>query len=829
MKKNEIIHRWIALAMIVALMLNIWSAALAESYSANVMRLLNYEGEVYILDADGNARFLMENVRFNSGESLSTGAKAMASVSLDAAKILTLDSMTQVTFAKENNRMTLTLSSGRLLLDVQEKLDENESFDIQTSTMTVGIRGTVVYLTSFDGSEEEINKALLESNESFRELLNRTLPNGYSGNFSQLVVLEGTAVATYQDTNGQAQSVSVHAGEKITVVDDHREEAAVSQAMGHDLGSDMVEFIQNDPVLAGKVEEASDILKTETGIPEENDPEKKEPVIPDEVPPEHVHNFSSDFFPATCTRAGETVYSCACGETFTESGDSALGHDWGAWEVVSPATTEQEGAEISQCTRCGEVQSRAIRKLNPTPTPVPTPAPTPVPTATPAPVPTEVPTPEPTEAPTPVPTETPTPAPTEAPTPVPTEAPTPAPTEAPTPAPTEAPTPVPTEAPTPVPTEAPTPVPTEAPTPVPTEAPTPVPTEAPTPAPTEAPTPVPTEAPTPAPTEAPTPVPTPTPVPSPTPHVHTPKEAVYENENPATCTADGSREAVVSCETCGEEISRTTETISALGHDWGEWQTVKEPECTETGLRQRACQRCGETESETLPANGHTPITEAAIAATCTESGWTEHIYCAVCEEVLEPYQTEIPALGHDWGAWETVTERNCGVDGLERRTCQLAGCGATEERILEATGAHVPGDPSVEDEQPATCTESYHCNYVTRCTVCKAVMHSEPYTTDSPLGHDYEWQIVTEPTCTEPGQQQYICKRCGDISDTETLPVKAHNYTHYTYDTRKILVNEAEGIYQDKMCEVFRCEWCGDEYWEPIEGDDPPSGYPIG
>ena len=629
MKKNEIIHRWIALAMIVALMLNIWSAALAESYSANVMRLLNYEGEVYILDADGNARFLMENVRFNSGESLSTGAKAMASVSLDAAKILTLDSMTQVTFAKENNRMTLTLSSGRLLLDVQEKLDENESFDIQTSTMTVGIRGTVVYLTSFDGSEEEINKALLESNESFRELLNRTLPNGYSGNFSQLVVLEGTAVATYQDTNGQAQSVSVHAGEKITVVDDHREEAAVSQAMGHDLGSDMVEFIKNDPVLSEKVEEASDILKadtgkqeTETGIPEENEPEKKEPVIPDEVPPEHVHIFSHEFFPATCTRDGETVYTCACGETFTESGDSALGHDWGAWEVVSPATTEQEGAEISQCTRCGEVQSRAIRKLNPTPTPVPTPAPTPVPTATPTPVPTEVPTPEPTEAPTPAPTEAPTPAPTEAPTPAPTEAPTPAP---------------------------------KAPTPAPTEAPTPAPTEAPTPAPTEAPTPAPTEAPTPVPTEAPTPVPTPTPVPSPTPHVHTPKEAVYENETPATCTASGSREAVVSCETCGEEISRTPETISALGHDWGEWQTVKEPECTETGLRQRACQRCGETEAETLPANGHTPITEAAIAATCTESGWTEHIYCAVCEEVLEPYQTEIPALGHDWGAWETV------------------------------------------------------------------------------------------------------------------------------------------------------------------------------
>ena len=118
MKKNDFFRRCFAMLMIFMLTLNIGTAAFAESYSASVMRLLNYEGEVYILDALGNTRFLMENIRFGSGESLSTGANAMASVRLDTARILTLDSMTQVTFAKDNNRMTLTLSSGRLLLDV---------------------------------------------------------------------------------------------------------------------------------------------------------------------------------------------------------------------------------------------------------------------------------------------------------------------------------------------------------------------------------------------------------------------------------------------------------------------------------------------------------------------------------------------------------------------------------------------------------------------------------------------------------------------------------------------------------------------------------------
>ena len=278
MKKTGFRYRCLVILTAAVLLLSVCAAALAESYSANIMRLMNYEGEVYILDEDGNARFLMENIRFNSGESLNTGVGAMASVGLDASKILTLDAMTQVNFIQEKNHMTLKLASGRLLLDVQKKLDENESLDIQTSTMSVGIRGTVVYLTSFDGSEEEINKLLLESNENFRELLNQALPADFSGDFSQLVVLEGTAVASFRNDQGKLESVEVHAGEKLTVLDENKDSNADSsiktQATVSDLGDDTVEFIRNDPALSDRVEQASDILNTE-------DSERRhEPTVP---------------------------------------------------------------------------------------------------------------------------------------------------------------------------------------------------------------------------------------------------------------------------------------------------------------------------------------------------------------------------------------------------------------------------------------------------------------------------------------------------------------------------------------------------------------------
>ena len=63
------------------------------------------------------------------------------------------------------------------------------------------------------------------------------------------------------------------------------------------------------------------------------------------------------------------------------------------------------------------------------------------------------------------------------------------------------------------------------------------------------------------------------------PHVHTPGEAVRENVVAATCTEAGSYDSVVYCSDCGEEISRTTVTVEALGHDFVDGECTR---CDET-------------------------------------------------------------------------------------------------------------------------------------------------------------------------------------------------------------------------------------------------------
>lgn len=69
----------------------------------------------------------------------------------------------------------------------------------------------------------------------------------------------------------------------------------------------------------------------------------------------------------------------------------------------------------------------------------------------------------------------------------------------------------------------------------------------------------------------------------------------------ATCLEDGYTGDTY-CLDCGKLVKKG-ETIPALGHDFGPWTVTKEATCTEDGTRERSCSRCGEKETEVIPAN----------------------------------------------------------------------------------------------------------------------------------------------------------------------------------------------------------------------------------
>ena len=123
---------------------------------------------------------------------------------------------------------------------------------------------------------------------------------------------------------------------------------------------------------------------------------------------------------------------------------------------------------------------------------------------------------------------------------------------------------------------------------------------------------------------------------------HTQAEAVEENRIEASCTEAGGYDLVVYCSVCGEEVSRETKVIEALGHTSAEAVTenFNDSTCAAAGSYDSVvyCSVCGaELSRETveIPKKDHTPgdaVEENRVEASCTEDGsYDSVVYCSVC------------------------------------------------------------------------------------------------------------------------------------------------------------------------------------------------------
>lgn len=96
-------------------------------------------------------------------------------------------------------------------------------------------------------------------------------------------------------------------------------------------------------------------------------------------------------------------------------------------------------------------------------------------------------------------------------------------------------------------------------------------------------------------------------IPEPAPHTHVFSVVA---DDPATCLNAGSR--TVLCEGCGYT---ETQTLPALGHSLKENTTP--PTCTKDGRRETVCERCDYKKTETLPATGHSDNNHDGQCDTC--------------------------------------------------------------------------------------------------------------------------------------------------------------------------------------------------------------------
>ena len=104
-------------------------------------------------------------------------------------------------------------------------------------------------------------------------------------------------------------------------------------------------------------------------------------------------------------------------------------------------------------------------------------------------------------------------------------------------------------------------------------------------------------------------------------------------------------------------------------HEYGDFEILKNPTCTEKGQKGKICKKCGKiTEKADIPETGHAPVTDPAVAPTETTDGLTEGSHCGVCGVVLQA-QEVIPMLDptiDPWFSRAATTEADAKAAGFD-------------------------------------------------------------------------------------------------------------------------------------------------------------------
>ena len=98
-------------------------------------------------------------------------------------------------------------------------------------------------------------------------------------------------------------------------------------------------------------------------------------------------------------------------------------------------------------------------------------------------------------------------------------------------------------------------------------------------------------------------------------------------------------------------------------------------------------------------------VTDAAVAATCYETGLTEGSHCAACGDTIVA-QITTDKIDHTWNDGAITTPATCIETGIKTYTCTVTECGATKEETVEKNADnHASAETYVDGYVAATCT----------------------------------------------------------------------------------------------------------------------------
>ncbi len=234
--------------------------------------------------------------------------------------------------------------------------------------------------------------------------------------------------------------------------------------------------------------------------------------------------------------------------------------------------------------------------------------------------------------------------------------------------------------------------------------------------------------------------------------------------------------------------------------------------CTAVCAMLCAFTACEDNNAADAPIHKHSFV-DFTVNPTCAAAGYTlhkcacgeeykdnftdafSHNYingkCALCGAADPNYTEPVEECTHDY-AWTTVKEPTETEEGVKTGVCKKCG-----DTITQSIPVLIHEHRYSQTIVAPTCTSGGFTLFTCSC----GREYKDNFT--NAKGHDYEWTTVKEPTETEEGQKDGVCKFC---DNTITRPIPTLNHEH-NYIITVVPATCTAGGYTLHKCS------CEDEY----------------
>lgn len=261
MKNRKRLRRfWVCMILISILIVPITGYSAKNTQAFNI-RIENVIGKgTSVLNIAGKKLSARKKMKLYSGYKVTTSRKNYVYMSMDSSKAIKQDQNSKVQLKKQGNKNEIYVLKGKIFFNVNKNLKSNETMNVKTSNVSMGIRGTSGVIAV---------EPIFDDNQRLTEVV------------YYIQIYDGTGYIEYDKNDGSGtQDASLKAGYQLIIRREIEEtgksKVSIEKIGANDIPSFAIEELLNNKQLLEKVLEETKLTETELKEALKKNKEKEE-------------------------------------------------------------------------------------------------------------------------------------------------------------------------------------------------------------------------------------------------------------------------------------------------------------------------------------------------------------------------------------------------------------------------------------------------------------------------------------------------------------------------------------------------------------------------